>query len=63
MYSRAAGAMMTASDALRETWAVTSAEAALQGGYYRRRVPFPSALAVYAGVVRPGSTSLDIDRG
>ena len=46
---------MTASDALRQSWAGTSAEAAPQPGYYRRRVPFPSVHAVYAGVVRPGS--------
>jgi hypothetical protein len=45
--------MMTASDALRQTWTATSAEAAPRAGYYHRRVSFPGH-AVYAGVVRPG---------
>ena len=44
---------MTASDALRQTWAATSAEAAPRTGYYHRRVSFPGH-AVYAGIVRPG---------
>jgi hypothetical protein len=46
--------MMTASDALRQTWSATSAEAAQAAGYYHRRVPFPGH-AVYAGIVRPGA--------
>jgi Putative PD-(D/E)XK family member, (DUF4420) len=45
--------MMTASDALRQTWAATSAEAAARTGYYHRRVSFPGHV-VYAGIVRPG---------
>jgi hypothetical protein len=54
MYLPAAAAMMTASDALRQTWSATSAEAAQAAGYYHRRVPFPGH-AVYGGIVRPGA--------
>jgi hypothetical protein len=56
--------MMTASDALRQTWEVTSVEAAPRPGYYHRRVPFPG-LAAYAGIVRPGALrrlSIEIEK-
>ena len=55
---------MTASDALRQTWAATSAEAAPRTGYYHRRVSFPGH-AAYAGIVRPGTVrrlSIEVDR-
>ena len=45
---------MTASEALRQIWTATSAEAVQQPGYYHRRLPF-SGPAVYAGIVRPGT--------
>src|SRR6185437_12198530 len=60
----AGAVMMTASDALRQTWAVTSAEAAPRAGYYHRRVSFPGH-AVYAGIVRPGAVrrlSIEVEK-
>lgn len=55
---------MTASDALRQIWTATSAEAAQQPGYYHRRVPF-SGPATYAGIVNPGALrrlSIEVDK-
>jgi len=44
---------MTASEALKQTWAAVALDAPPTEGYYRRRIPLASAWPAHAGIHRP----------